>query len=72
MPYAGVRIYANSGPLLDTAREHQSKIIDVMRDVPGLQVYGVSGDPASARPSVSPCVATRRVLTSQSSVGQPS
>jgi hypothetical protein len=34
--------------LLDTAREHQARIIDVMRDVPGLRMFGVGGDPASA------------------------
>jgi hypothetical protein len=34
--------------LLDTAREHQARLIDIMRDLPGLQMYSVSGDPASA------------------------
>ena len=48
MPHVVVRIYTDSGPLLDTAREHQAKIIDVMRDLPGLQMFCVSGDSASA------------------------
>jgi len=48
MPHAVVRIYANSGSLLDTAREQQARIVDAMRDVPGLQMYSVSGDSASA------------------------
>jgi hypothetical protein len=48
MPHVVVRIYTDSGPLLDTAREHQAKILDAMRDVPGLRMFGVSGDPPSA------------------------
>jgi hypothetical protein len=34
--------------LLDVARGQQAKIVDTMRDLPGLQVYSVSGDDASA------------------------
>jgi hypothetical protein len=48
MAHAIIRIYANSGPLLDTVREHQARVVDVMRDLPGLQLYSVSGDSASA------------------------
>ena len=48
MPHAVVRIYANSVPVLDVAREHGTRIVDVMHDMPGLQVYSISGDEASA------------------------
>jgi hypothetical protein len=48
MPHVVVRIYTDSGPLLDTAREHQAKILDSMREVPGFRMFGLSGDPASA------------------------
>jgi hypothetical protein len=48
MAHAIIRIYANSGPLLDTVREHQARVLDVMRDLPGLQTYTVHGDDASA------------------------
>jgi hypothetical protein len=48
MPQAVVRIYANSSALLAVAREQQARITDVVRDLPGLQVYSVSGDAASA------------------------
>jgi len=47
MSHAVVRIY-NSGPVLDVAREQGTRIVDVMRDVAGLQLYSISGDAASA------------------------
>jgi hypothetical protein len=48
MPHAVVRIYANSVPVFDVAREHGTRIVDVMHDVPGLQMYSISGDEANA------------------------
>jgi hypothetical protein len=34
--------------VLDVAREHGARIVDVMHDVPGLQMYSISGDPTSS------------------------